>query len=356
MRVPQFAKRPLAALALAALLAGCGGDSTAPDSPFDPAGTTADIGAIEASFESQAMAGYLAASEAIGSTLGESPAAMAVRAAPTKALVRGRPGARRYADKLARIYAGPGGSMRPASGAAAIEEQYLGVTFVYNAETDAYEPSDLPGAPANGVRFIVYSVNPISGEPTEPLVEVGYADIEVTEGTNSGSVRVELVSDEVTYLDYTVAGTGTTTAITLSISGFVSNGDDRVNFDLDNRLSSSSVEVDYTLAVPTRGNFRIEFEGEAAGSTVTSTLEARGPHGTVTISGTQSSTSASFEVHVNGDLFATIDVSEGSQPVISGADGEPLSQAEMEALQAVFAVFLGGFDFFEDLLDPLGAI
>ena len=46
MRVPHYAMRSLAALALIGLMAGCGGnDSTAPDAPFDPAGTSSDIGA-----------------------------------------------------------------------------------------------------------------------------------------------------------------------------------------------------------------------------------------------------------------------------------------------------------------------
>ena len=47
--------------------------------------------------------------------------------------------------------------------------------------------------------------------------------------------------------------------------------------------------MDYTLIVPTRSGFRIDFEGEMLDreATVTSTLEARGPHGTVTISGNQ---------------------------------------------------------------------
>ena len=60
-----------------------------------------------------------------------------------------------------------------------------------------------------------------------------------------------------------------------------------MNFDLDNHLELQSVALDYNLMVPTRGGFRIDFEGEATEGTVTSTLEARGPHGTVTISATR---------------------------------------------------------------------
>lgn len=355
MRVPHYAKHSLAALALTALVAGCGGDSTAPDAPFDPAGTSSDIDAMQASFDSPAMAGYVAASGAISGTLGASAAAAAVRAVPTKALIAGgKPAAGHYAATVAKAYVRPSGGIRPSLSTAAIPAEYLGVTFTYNADTDQYEPSDLTGAPENGVRFMVYAVNPISGVPIEPLVEVGYADIVTTETASSATVRVELVSAGVTFLDYAVGVTGSATELTVTVSGFVSNGDDQVNFDLDNHLTSTSVGVDYNLTVPTRGGFRIDFEGDATEGTVTSALEARGPHGTVTISGTQTSTSGTFEVQVNGELFATITTSESEPPVITGADGEPLSEAELEALQAVYAVFLEGFDFFEDLLDPLG--
>jgi hypothetical protein len=359
MHVPHYAKRTLAALGLAALMAGCGGDSNAPDAPFDAAGTSSDIEAMQASFDSPAMDGYVAASAAIGAALGESAAAAAVRVAPTKALIAGgKPGSDHYAALLAQAYVKPAGGIRPSLSTAAIPAEYLGVTFTYDVDTDQYGPSELSGAPANGVRFIVYAVNAISGQVIEPLIEVGYADVVTTETASSATVRVELVSGGVTFLDYAVSATGSPSSsqITLTITGFVSNGDDRVNFDLDTHidLSSTSVTLDYTLTVPTRGGFRIDFEGESTNGSVTSTLEARGPHGTVTISGTQTSTTATFEVEVNGDLFATITTTGSGEPVITGADGQPLTQAELDALRDIFAVFLQGFYFFGDLFGPIG--
>ena len=188
-----------------------------------------------------------------------------------------------------------------------------------------------------------------------PLIEVGYADIVTTASTTAATVRIVLVSGGVTYLDYTVGVTGSASQGTITVSGFVTNGDDRVNFDLDTHfdLTSGSIGVDYTLAVPTRGGFRIDFEGESTeGGVTTSTLEARGPHGAVTISGTQTTASATFDVEVNGELFATITRS-GSEPwAITGADGEPLTEAELQALAEVFAIFLQGFLFFGDLMTP----
>jgi hypothetical protein len=354
MRVPHYARQLLAALALTAL-AGCGKDSTAPDAPFDPAGTSSDIGALEASFDSPATAGFAAAADAIGDVLGETPAAAAVKAMPTKALIAGgKPGAGHYAATLAKVYARPSSGITPSLSTAAILDEHLGVTFTRDPETLEYGPSDRTGAPQDGVRFIVYAVDPISGAVIAPLVEVGYADIVTTETISAATVRIELVSGGVTYLDYAVGVTGSASQLTVTISGFVSNGDDRVNFDLDTHLTDTSFGVDYTLTVPTRGGFRIDFEAESTEGSMTATLEARGPHGSVTISGTQTTTSATFDVEVNGELFATITTSGSEPPVITGADGEPLTEAEMQALGEILAIFLQGFTFFGDLMIPVG--
>jgi hypothetical protein len=349
--------RSLAVVALIGLMTGCGGnDSTAPDAPFDPAGTTADLDAIGASYESDAMYGFQSAMPAISTVLGESQAAVALRAAPSKTMATGETGAREYAGTLARLYTQPTAGMRPVTQRAAILDEHLGVTFTRNAETLEYEPSDRTGAPSNGVRFIVYAVNPISGQPVTPLQEVGYADIEVTETATSVSFRIELVSGNVTYLDYALGATGSQSAVAVNIAGFVSNGDDRVNFDLDMHFDFTDevITLDYLLTVPTRGNFRLDFEQEITNTTMTSSIELRGPHGTVTITGSHTEAGGSYQVRVNGEAFATITVSAEGQSVITGADGEPLTQEELDALEQVFLAFYGGFDFFENLLGPVG--
>ena len=357
MRVPHYAMRPLAVVALIGLMTGCGGnDSTAPDAPFDPSGTTSDIASVESAYESDAMYGFQSAMPAISTTLGESAAAVALRAAPSKIMATGKSGAREYAAALTRLYTQPTAGMRPVGSRAAILDEHLGKTFVRNAETLEYEVSDRTGAPSNGVRFIVYTVNPISGQPVTPLQEVGYADVEVTQTASAASVRIELVSGNVTYLDYTVGATASQTSATVNVSGFVSNGEDRVNFDLDIHVNSDNVlTFDYSLSVPTRGNFRMDLEETWNSNTgaVTSSLELRGPHGTVTIVGNWADNAGTYNVEVNGEPFATITVTQGSDPVITGADGQALTQEELQALQDIYQVFLGGFDFFEDLLDPI---
>jgi hypothetical protein len=362
MRVLHSATRILAAAALAALATGCGKDSNAPEAPFDPAGTSSDMAAVGSSWDAPALASFNAAAPEISLTAGGS-AALALQARPTASLATGgKAAALRYAASLAKAFTG--GAPRPsfAVAQAEIPPDLLGTTFVYDVSVQHYAASDLTGAPANGVRFLLYAVNPVTGDPVEPLVEIGYADVVTTQTNSSVSVNIVVVSENVTYLDYSARATASSsTSLNVNVSGYVTNGDDRVNFDLDNGItigdSSTDLSLDYLLTVPTRGGFRIDLESSATiadtqNNSVTLDLTASGPHGTVNIAGTESNGTGTFEVKVNGDLFATIDISAGSDPVVTGANGEALTAEEQAALEDVFYMFGGGIQFFEALQGP----
>lgn len=366
MRVLHYAIRTVAPVALVALAAGCGGgDPTAPDAPFDPAGTSSDISAVSESFDSPALTAYSSVSGEISAVVGGSLAA-AVRSAPTASLFSGgKSGALRFARTLSQGYTSNGG-LRPsfsAVAAASIPAEYLGVTFVWDVETDQYVASEEGGAPANGVRFDLYAINPVTQLPIEPLVPIGYADITSSETSTSSTVRVIVVSSDVTYLDYAVTATGTMSSAVVGISGYATNGTDRVDFDLDTRLTSSEVagiglQLDYEMVVPSRGGFLLDLEAVIAGldtETPSTTLDllARGDHGTVSIEGSQTDANGSFDVRVNGDLFATITMDGTGTSEITGAGGQPLTADEQDALESVFGLFANGFDWFEDLTDPI---
>ena len=89
---------------------------------------------------------------------------------------------------------------------AAISAEVAGKTFEYNGT--GYVPTDRTGAPSNGVRFIIYAVNPVTMQPVTPLQEVGYVQLTDLSGTTTQAARVVVVSDNITYLDYTVRGVG----------------------------------------------------------------------------------------------------------------------------------------------------
>ena len=357
MRVLHSATRFLAVLGLA-LAAGCSSESTAPNAPFSAEGTSDDVGAVGESFQAPAIDAYMAASMHVDLVVG-GPAELALHAMPSAAIARdGQQGALRFATSLASRYRTSG--MRPSLSTAAIPAEYLGVTFAWDVATDTYVASDLTGAPGNGVRFLLYAVNPVTQMPVEPLVELGHVDLTGSETATSATARAVVVSGGVTYLDYTavmVASSGS--SATLAITGYATNGTDRVDFDLDNEITISEatgigVVIDYLLVVPTRGGFRMDVEAAYSGyltdtPSVTLDLTARGDHGTVNIQGTATDATGSFDVAVNGELFATITFDGEGLPVVTGATGQPLTEAEQAALLGIWYVFDEGLAFFNEL-------
>ncbi len=57
---------------------------------------------------------------------------------------------------------------------------------------------------------------------------------------------------------------------------------------------------------------------------------------------------------MNGELFATIALSSGSEPVITGASGQALTAEEEEMLRTILSYYDDSFGVFGDLLAPLG--
>jgi hypothetical protein len=248
-----------------------------------------------------------------------------------------------------------------------IPAEYAGRTFVWDVDADQYVASDLPGAPSNGVRFVLYAVDPVTGQPVEPLVPIdGYAQLTMTETSSSATVRITVVSADVTYLDYSVLLSGNASSATITIAGFATNGTDRVDFDLGTQMSDFGADgytlaMDYELNVPTRGGFLLDLEATVAGlgtDTPHTTIDllARGDHGTVRIDGSVTEAGGSLDVTVNGDHYATITIDAEGQEQVAGADGQPLGGEEHDAVASVFNTFGSGLDFFYDLTGPIVAM
>lgn len=71
--------------------------------------------------------------------------------------------------------------------ASAIPLDQLGKTFVWNFDLHRYVPDPtLTGAPADGVRFLLYTWDAPNGQPQAPLARVGYVELyDVSEGDSS---------------------------------------------------------------------------------------------------------------------------------------------------------------------------
>jgi hypothetical protein len=111
----------------------------------------------------------------------------------------------------------PRGDRRPGAGPAAsitpepftLPDPLVGRTLVWD-HRDGYVPSRRPGAPAHGVRLILYRMDPETGYPVAPRVEIGYLDITDEDDAAGEGVRVlavhttgpaRVVADYYTWLD-----------------------------------------------------------------------------------------------------------------------------------------------------------
>jgi hypothetical protein len=233
---------------------------------------------------------------------------------------------------------------------AAISAEIAGKTFEYIG--GSYVPTDRTGAPANGVRFLLYAINPVTMLPAASPQEVGYVELTDLSGSSTQGARVVVVSEGITYLNYTVAVSATPTSGQMIVTGFVTDGTTRANINFRATLTETAgLTLLYSLTVPER-DVSISLTMTAAGlgqesGTISIELGMSGPNGTIALSGQASGTGSTLTVRVNGASFATI-TSSGGAPLITGSDGQPLSNEDVQALQSILemtgAAFTSPFD------------
>jgi hypothetical protein len=353
MRVTHYARLSVSAAVLTVALAACGKDNG--PSEFDPQGTSADVTEAQSAFVSPQSASFASIGADISTVLNGAPVV-----ASSSALTSLRPSAAsaRYARQLVRLL--PGGGPRIQASVSAIPASALGVTYVWDEGAHVYAASDLSGAPSNGVRFLLYAVDPVTLRPVEPVVQVGYVDVTDQSTSTTAAFRVKVVDGSVVYLDYSVSATGSESSGIVTVSGFASNGSARANFSLKNSISQNAggllLSLDYRLNVPSR-NLTLDWTATFANISdtevaVTLDFTISGPNGAVRLVGTYGATGGNFTVKVNGSVYATINL-DGSSAVITGAGGASLTADEEATLHTILDYYDQSLTAFSDLLAPL---
>lgn len=357
----RFSPAPLRRLWLAAgsalVLAACGdGNDSA---PFNATGTSSDMNAVSATFSSPAMASLGWAAGGIDVVFGAPMVSSSIGAIQTAA-----PASRNLAASARRLVHSAtafNGRTTTSVALAVIPVEVLGKTFEYNSGTGQYEATARTGAPTNGVRFILYAVNPITHVPVEPLTEAGYADVLDESTATVNSVRLQLVSGGVTYLDYGVTGSSTAATGHVLVDGYATDGTTRVNFNLDNSFSdvaNGSAAFDYSLEAPSIEVALHYIVGLSQLSTPAAVADVdatvTGPHGDVGIEGQLVEGAGELTANVNGAAFAIVTLGIDSEVTsVTKPDGSALTVPEYGALAAIWGLVLKGLDVFEDLLDPV---
>lgn len=351
----------VAVLSALVLTGACGDDGPTYPDTFDPLEVQQDLEGVSASLNAPAAESFAAVGFLIDNTLFEMGGGPALAVEAPALLLDGRPlrlhQARSIATRLKR-----NADLNQAN---AIPPAALGATFEYDPETNEYFLGERDGAPANGVRFVLYEIDEELGQPAEPLVEAGYADLTRTATSNSVQGRVEVYgtgANPVKALDYTARVAGTVSNPRFVVEGFARNGADRMDFSLETTFSAQSetMEIDWRAEVDSRDLVtRLEQEfvdGANARSVIDAMIST--PSGRIDLDGViREDDGGSLAVKVNGETFATMELANGeSEPVILNADGEPLTAEEEDTLRQVFEYFAGAVFLFLVLLAPMGTL
>ncbi len=326
------------------VLAACG-DATELPTTLEPAEMQQDIALTQAAFDSPstdavtALGPWMnAALAAAGGAAVSAPVAV-IAVDPTAQLIRHR-------DMLAE--------MASSETAASIPVTLLGKTFEWDLSIEAYGQTERTGAPANGVRFILYQLNS-SLLPAEPLVERGYADIVYSAGTSSREARLSVFTEgAVKVLEYTVTAVDVGDNVIYSLEGFAGTGVNQVTFSLASgySLSGNTLTITWTTEIASRG-LRNTVQLGLGNSSVTFYGVLRRGLRKVEMAGTLSlAGSGTLTVKVGNKTFATITIS-GEVVTMVNADGQPLTAEEEATLEQILSWFQGAFDVPSILLAPL---
>jgi hypothetical protein len=254
----------------------------------------------------------------------------------------------------------------------------VGKTFEWNFTTLQYDTTARTGAPSNGVRFILYAIDPLTLQPAGPApgTEVGYVDLK--DESNGGSPKVHVIVAGVggtpVYVDYTVTLTTQSAAsLKITTAGYITNGagsPDSLRFSGAISASGSTTSVSVTedvsfdvnshdihvrnwqrATITQSGNqttlsLRISFRFEHAGEVIT--LE-----GALDVSGT--TVNGTFTAKVDGGLYATCSVTGTATSytlTCQGADADGLNADDNAALDALGAAAGDVTSIFEGILGP----
>ncbi len=244
--------------------------------------------------------------------------------------------------------------LNPANPAAIFPADFLGKTFVYNAETGKYEVApDSAGAPENGIWLKLYAVDPVLHRPLTPLDDIGYLELTDESTPSADALGVVAVVNEITYLDYLASAVQETGSVTFIADGTLSDGVKDVEFTLSHEWSEATgITVDYEIWVPTDRvllDLYVNLDPQTETLTLTLTVDDDGE--TVVLAGTVTVITLDGTITYEDNVVVNISGTP-QQPVFTDADDNELTNQELHALAALFGCVGLLLDGFDNLLIP----
>lgn len=363
-----------AGLVLGLAAAACK-DSPGPADFTNPAAVTADLSAVDSTFDSDVYRSFSAATFMLDAA---APSAMQ----QTAALVAGtRPALKRAGGQvfLPALVQGrrlqallPDLSVSSAQGRIIADSLYNRV-FEWDATLDQYRWQGTTTTGLSGVRFVLYAVG-LDGLVVEPVSAIGTLDI-IDQSTLSSlqlQVLVRGPGSTPTYVDYTISLTvnGPSSA-TATASGSLSNGltagaNKTLTFNETVTVAPNAIRVNATFAlnnpvITLTLNESLTFDDPNivinADFSIIQPGETIRTVGRVTINTFDDSAIVSVWVYVNGHPVASIS-GDPSIPATQWVDagGQPLTVQDLVALDALFDAFENFQSAVEGLFSPIGTL
>ena len=239
-----------------------------------------------------------------------------------------------------------------------VPDELEGTTFEWDTATNAYVASERTGAPATGIRFIYYAVDPTSGEVVEPVSELGYLDLVDASTASTARLELDMVrsAGNVKLADYfvqaSVVSNLETTTSTMAAEGFLTDGDERVDFDMSMVRAESETEAseDADIVIANEEEdaaITLDYEFDAAETTgqqeVGSFMIENGSDVAeieYAFEGDDEGSSEEGALLFNGDEVVVFSGIDGEETEYTRPDGSALTEAEIEALGRMwFAYF-----------------
>jgi hypothetical protein len=233
----------------------------------------------------------------------------------------------------------------------------LGKTLVWSTDSSRYVVGQQAGGPANGIRILLYAVNPVTLEPVQPLQQLGYLDLTDESTAQANKLGVVLTLGTSTIASYSVQTVRNTYSVTLTSTGYIKSADGTQQVDFTISSSFRSQSGVGTFVYDLRGSDGTVVHLVVAGTSGNGNILFRisSGHNRIELSFDVSGATATGIILFNGFLVATLDDSGNGVQV--SASGYNLTPAQITALVAIFghvATFLG--DFADGILGPVAVV
>jgi hypothetical protein len=225
---------------------------------------------------------------------------------------------------------------------ALIPDTLLGKTLVPDATgAFAVDPA-LTGAPSNGVRFIVRTPGTTQ--------DIGYADLTESVSGAASTLMLDIKTPAGAVVMHNVeAMTVSLLAETDALSGYATNGTDRMDYVVDIVTTPTRTTSTTTIGAPS-ANVAVADTAVLDGMTAADVHVSRLTIGSTVVRITAPAVvdaqyggyveSDTSKVTVNGAPFATIVISGSGTPSITAPDGSALSSSDMSALTSVVDILI----------------